>query len=452
MFIVALAIALSAGAVMAAVAGAGGSSRPPLWLHQWTPAGADFFVGAGLARAATGDLFVAGGLHRDASGHYDWCVSRYSGTGSRKWVRTLATPGYDHWAYAVGADAAGNVIVAGTVNTATHNQDWLVAKWSRAGKLLWKRQLDGTAHGVDLANDVAVASDGSIVVVGTTNDTGTYDDGLIVKYSPAGKLLWKHVYDGAAHGSDAFLAVALDTAGNAYAAGDDYSAARADDGLLIRYSPKGRVLWTRRYGNAVALKHERFLDVAVRGSYVAVAGITQSDSVASNWEDRGLVIKYSTVHGTRQWVRQFVNPTDPLRDADWNLVGIDGKGRVAVAGTCATSAVNGEEAWTTAVYSTAAKMGPVQVMQGTFAQGNSPSALVSTAGGAVFETGCLANTGASEDLYTLALSSGGLLRWLGRVDDTNHANDSGCGLVATSKAVYVGASCYRNLALAKYAR
>jgi hypothetical protein len=439
-------------AVTAAVAQAGGSSRPPVWLHQWAPAGTDSFEGAGLARAATGDLFVTGNLHNSISGHYEWCVSRYTDSGARKWVRTVATSAGDDSAYAVAADAAGNVIVVGTVATATHDRDWLVAKWSRAGKLLWKRQLDGTAHVLDLAQDVAVAGDGSIVVVGTKGDTASSDDGLIVKYSPAGKVLWQHVYDGAAHGSDAFTAVALDTAGNAYAAGFDYSAARADDGLLIRYSPKGHLLWTRRWGNTVALKHEWFSDVAVRGAYVAVAGITESDPLASNWESRGLVIKYSTVKGSRQWTRQFVNPTDPLRDADWSLVGIDGKGRVAVAGSCATSAVNGEEAWTTTVYSATATIGPVQIMQGSNAEGNHPAALVSTAGGAVFETGCLAYTGSGQDLYTLALNSAGLPQWGGVVDDANHANDSGCGLVATSKAVYVGASCYRNLALAKYAR
>ena len=449
---VALAATLLTLAATATVAQAGGSSRPPVWLHHWTPAGTDSFLGTGLARSATGDLFVAGNLYNGTSSHYEWCVSRYTDAGSRKWVRTLATSAGDDSVYAVAADAAGNVIVAGSVQTVTHERDGLVAKWSRAGKLLWKRQLDGTSHGTDYLQDVAVAPDGSIVAVGTQNDTGTYDDGVIVKYAPSGKLLWKHLYDGAAHGSDALTAVAIDTAGNAYTAGYDYAPARADDALLIRYSPKGHVLWTRRYGNAVALKHERFSDVAVRGSCVVAAGITESDPVASNWEDRGLVIKYKTTTGSRQWTRQFVDPTDPLYDAEWTLVGIDASGRVAVAGDCATSSTSGEEAWATTVYSARGVAGPLQTEQGSFAQNNRPAALVSTSGGTVFETGCLSNTTTSQDLYTLALRSTGVPLWGSIVDDSHHAADGGCGLAATSTAVYVGASYYVGLALAKYAR
>ncbi len=450
--IVAAAVALPTVAATAAIAQAGGSSRPPVWLHHWAPAGTDFFLGTGLARSATGDLFVAGNLYNSASGHYEWCVSRYTDSGSRKWVRTLATSAGDDSVYAVAADAAGNVIVAGSVQTATHDRDGLVAKWSRSGKLLWKRQLDGTSHGVDYLKDVAVAPDGSTVAVGTQNDTTTNDDGVIVKYAPTGKLLWKHLYDGAAHGSDAFTAVALDTAGNAYAAGYDYAPARADDALLIRYSPKGHALWTRHYGNSVALKHEWFSDVAVRGNYVVAAGITESDPVSINWEDRGLLIKYKTTTGSRQWTRQFVNPTNPLFDAEWTLVGIDGKGRVAVAGDCATSSTTGDEAWATTVYSAAGVAGPLQTEQGSFAQGNRPTALVSTAGGTVFETGYLANTTTSQDLYTLALRSTGAPLWGSMIDDSHHANDDGCGLATTSKAVYVGATYYTDLALAKYAR
>jgi hypothetical protein len=365
-------------------------------------------------------------------------------------VRKLDAPSGDLSVNAVAADAAGNVIVVGSVETTAHARDWLVAKWSRGGKLLWKRQLDGTAHGQDGAKDVAVAADGSIVVVGTLDNAGTNDDGLIVRYSPRGKVLWKRLVDGAEHSSDALLAVALDKAGYAYAAGYDYATARANDALLIRYGPKGHKMWTRRWGDPVALKHDSFSDVAVRGGYVAVAGITENDP--AGWENRGLAAKYATAHGALKWVRPSANPTDPAREAEWGFVGIDSKGRVATAGWAATSAVPGEGEWVTTVYSAAGAAGVVQTMQGDLPTGNYPGALLSTAGGTVYVTGCLAYSATSLDLYTMALSSAGVPKWGSLVGDPVGANDLGHGLAATSKAVYVGAAYYQSLALVKYAR
>jgi hypothetical protein len=449
-FVALLAAALLAAALGAAGAQAGGSSRPPTWLKQWTPSGTDWFQGGVVARAGTGDLFVAGIRYRSSTGHYDLCVVRYTASGSRKWVRKLTTPAGGYQVNAVAADAAGNVIVIGNVATPAHGLDWLVGKWSRGGKLLWTRQRDGTAHLKDNALSVAVAADRSMVVVGTVGDAGTYDDGLIVKYSPKGKVLWQHLIDGASHSFDALNSVALDAAGNAYAAGFDFTSAGADDALLIRYSPKGRAQWTQRLG--VPSKQDWFSSVAVRGGYVAAAGITENDPDPANWETRGLVAKYATAHGTRKWVRRFKNPTDPLRAATWTLVGIDPKGRVAAAGWIATSAVPGEDAWATTVYSAAGAPGSVQIAQGTNATGNRPEALLSTTSGTVFVTGYLANSGETQDLYTMALSPTGVLRWASILHDPAHGSDDGYGLAATSKALYVGGEYYRSLALLEYAR
>jgi hypothetical protein len=451
-FVALLAAVLLAGALCAAGAQAGGSSRPPIWLKQWTPAGTDSFQGGNLARAGTGDLFVAGTQYRDSLSRYDWRVARYTETGARKWVRYLASPAGDHWVNAVAADSAGNVIVVGYVKTAAHGLDWLVGKWSRSGQLLWVRQRDGTAHNSDDARDVAVAADGSIVVVGTLRNAGTSDDGLIVKYSPKGKALWRHLIDGASHGSDALTSLALDTTGNAYAAGFDYGTTRADDALLIRYSSTGRTLWKKHWGDSVALKHDWFSDVAVRGSSVAVAGITENDPNPANWERRGLLVKYGTAHGTLQWDRQFQNPTDSSRDASWSLVGIDTMGRVTTAGWAATSSTPGEGEWATAAYSTAGTQRTVMTAPGSLPTGNYPAALLTTAGGTTYVTGCLSNSGAALDLYTVALNTTGMPLWGSVQDDSLHASDSGCGLAATSKALYVGGAYYRSLALLKYAR
>jgi hypothetical protein len=450
-FILVLALALLAAAAGAAGARAGGSSKQPTWIKQWAPASATDSFGEGhVARSGNGDLFVAGIVYHSAAGRYDWCVARYLPTGKRMWVHTLAQPAVTKYVYSVAADASGNVIVAGYAETAANGNDWLVAKWSRAGRLLWTRQIDGSKHEKDVAVDCAAAPDGSVVVVGSVTGATTFEDGLIIKYSPKGKTLWRHQLDGASHSFDGLHAVAVDAAGNAYAAGFDYTAADGDQALLVRYSPKGKALWTRRQG--VAEKHDEYADVAVSGAYVACAGYTMNDPEAANWEGRGLVAKYGVAKGSLKWARPLENPSDPLRDLRWSLVGIDAKGRVAVAGNYVPGANPSEHGWLTTVYSAAGTAGTVLPTQGSLPYDNIPLGLVSTPGGTVYVVGTLAFSGTNQDLYVLALGSTGAPRWGSVIDDPTDADDLAYGVAATATDLFVGGSRSRSLVLVKYKR
>jgi len=444
--LVVAAVALLVALAFAAEAQAGGSSTPPLWTRHWTPPSGDRFDGGHLARAATGDLYVGGVITRGGSGQTDWLVARYTSAGVRKWVHAFAGPSGDDDLNAIAADARGNVIAVGVVQTAAHDTDWMVVKWSRAGKRLWKKQVDGTAHGSDGAVDVVVASNGSIYVTGSVRRTGTSDDGLTVKYSPGGHVLWSKHYDGAEHGSDGLIAIARDAKDRVYVTGYDHAAARADDCLLVRYSAGGHRDWVRRWGDPVALKNDMGYDVVVRGSSVAVAGWTDADPVS--WARSGLALKYTTA-GTLRWERRCAND-DPTRDAEWEFVGIDGKGRVAVGGSVVLSAAPSDYAWSTTVYSSDGAIGPVLKRSGDTVGGNRMFDLWMTAAGRVYETGRLSFAANGLDLYVLALRYDGAQLWNSYVRTAGYAPDYGFGIVPTSKAVYVGGTMNRGLVVLKY--
>jgi len=446
--LVVAAVALLVALAFAAEAQAGGSSTPPLWTRHWTPPSGQRFDGGYLARAATGDLYVGGEITRGASSQTDWLVARFTAAGQRKWVHSFAGPSGDDTFYAIAADAGGNVIAVGSVSTAAHGTDWMVVKWSRAGRRLWKKQIDGTAHGYDSAKDVVVGADGSIYVTGVVRRTSTFDDGLTVKYSAGGRVLWSKYYDGHDHGNDGLLAMALDAKGRVYVTGFDYATGRANDCLLMRYSPSGHWDWVRRWGNTSVLGHEMGFDVAVRGSYVAVAGMTTGDLVSSS-ATCGLTLKYSTA-GTLKWERTSTDD-DPTLDAAWEHVGIDGKGRVAVGGYAAVSAAPSDFAWVTTVYSSGGGAAPAMEIQGEpTVGGNYVRDLRMTAAGKVYETGCLGYSLSGLDMYTIALRYDATPLWAGIINDTVGANDYGLGVVTTSKAVYVGGTMYQDLVLLKY--
>jgi hypothetical protein len=291
-----------------------------------------------------------------------------------------------------------------------------------------------------------VGTDGSIYVTGVVRRTGTYDDGLTVKYSAGGRVLWSRYYNGHANGSDNLLAMALDAKNRVYVTGFDYATGRANDCLLIRYSPSGHWDWVRRWGNTTVKGHEIGFDVAVRGSYVAVAGMTTADPVGL--AACGLALKYSTA-GALKWKRTYTDD-DPTLDATWNHVGIDGRGRVAVGGYAAVSAPS-DIAWVTTVYSSAGTAASVLKMQGDPSiGGNYVRDLRMTAVGKVYETGCLGYPASSLDMYTIALRYNGTPLWGSIINDTVGANDYGLGIVTTSKAVYVGGTMYQDLVLLKY--
>ena len=442
-----IAVALLVTVAVAAASKAGGVSKSPIWTKRWTPSIGDSLSSGGhLARSATGDVYSGGELTRLGTGHLDWLVARYTSAGKRKWVRTFAGPFSDAYFQAIAADADGNVIVVGGVMTATHAQDWMVVKWSRAGKRLWKRQLDGTAHGVDVARDVVVGTDGSIYVTGSVTGAGTSEDGLTVKYSPGGRVLWSKVHDDAEHNSDGLFAIARDAKNHVYVTGYDYATGRANDCLLIRYSSSGHRDWVRRWGDSLVLKHDAGYDVAVRGSYVAVSGSTMADP--ATWSQSGLALKYSTA-GVLKWERAFSNP-DPALDAQWLFVDVDRKGRVAVGGLADLSASPYDLAWTTTVYTAVGVAAPVQKLYGDGASGNYINGLRMTAAGRVYETGGLSYTAGYMDLYVIALRPDGTPLWGSLISGAAGLDDIGHGIVPTATGVFVGGKIDQDLALLKY--
>lgn len=145
--------------------------------------------------------------------------------------------------HSLAADAAGNVYIAGTSSNGA-NADFVTAKYSPAGALLWAVRYDGGTD--DLAFALAVDGAGNVYVTGASWADLYYGYGeqpqtRTLKYGPGGNLLWAVTHEAgfASYG----LAVTTDAGGNAYVAIQGYS---EDDFLfaeLVKYGPGGNELW-----------------------------------------------------------------------------------------------------------------------------------------------------------------------------------------------------------------
>jgi hypothetical protein len=404
-----------------------------------------------MARAGNGDLYVGGSVYRSADNSEDWCVARYTSAGKRKWVRTLPISG-ENYVYAMSADATGHVALCGYCTTATGGQDGQVAVWDQRGRLLWQKRMDGGSHESDQALSCAYAPDGTLVVAGHVLNTDTYDDGFVTKYSAAGRVRWSHLIDGPSHGPDSITAAVVDDLGYVYASGWDYaSGSRAEDALLIRYTAKGKAVWTRHWGSD-AQKNDRFMTLSIRGGYVACAGWTDNDRDAVGWQASGLVALYSVKGGALKWAAPLQNPNSAAWPLLWTFCGVDAKGRVAVAGRCTTTGKPEETSWLTSVYSATGVHGILTQSSGTNTWSNEPMVLTSTPGGTVYVGGKIVQLGLGACPLVEAFSASGAQKWTSRAPSVDADRGIVRGIVATPTGVYVSGGLVGKLTLQRYAR
>ncbi len=238
-------------------------------------------------------------------------------------------------AAAVVTDASGNVYAAGYFSgtadfsgtaLASHGgEDIFVAKYDRAGALLWVSQAGGTENdrATGLALDSAgtrvlvVGSFGGSVSLGATNlisAGGT--DIFLAQLDSRGNWVWGSQAGGPL--KDAALGVAVDDSGNAIITGYCQGSARFDGTTLnggtaneifvAKYNYIGRLIWARSAGGAGsdtgrAIACDRKGHIYVAGSFFgsAVFGPFGLNSPG----DLGIFIaQYRSSDGGVAWVRQ----------------------------------------------------------------------------------------------------------------------------------------------------
>jgi hypothetical protein len=153
---------------------------------------------------------------------------------------------------AVATDPQGNFYVAGKAEGSFSSYDYLTIKYSSSGVELWSARYDGPAHGIDIANAVAVDAAGNVYVTGLSTGLESRYDYATVKYDAAGQQQWVTRYDGLGHAGDVASSIAVDGDGSVYVSGES---ARAQSGgwssnydfATIKYNSFGGEEWVNRY-------------------------------------------------------------------------------------------------------------------------------------------------------------------------------------------------------------
>jgi cysteine-rich repeat protein len=170
----------------------------------------------------------------------------------------------------------------------------------------WTWTFDGLASSFDEANDVIVAPDGSVYVVGSTRSAGAPDVWL-QQLSPDGVPGWTWTWDGAEALSDEGAAVAWTPSGALAIVGTTESMATGDDVLVLLFDPLSQSpLWTQVIdgpgsGAGEYDEVDKGHDVAIdpSGNVVVAATVRAGPSDYDAW-----VGELSPVDGTIAWAQE----------------------------------------------------------------------------------------------------------------------------------------------------
>lgn len=276
-----------------------------------------------VTSAPDGATYAAGKALHPTEG-WDVVVMKHRATGERAWVRTFRSDTHlDEQAFAVATSKAGIVAIAGRYRAASGPWGVLTAAWSSSGKRLWVRRLPADANGLTgQAFDVIVSPGGDVYVTGATTRNGN-GDVFVARYSRAGKLMWMK-YVGGASGYDQGNALARDGAGNLYAVGWVMTSDGDRDHFVAKYRPDGKRLWLKRT-DAGQGDDDWANAVAVRNGFVVIAG----GGAKGVDETCGLVARYDT-RGKLWWWWAVDKVSAP--QAEYTQVGVDRYGHTIVAG------------------------------------------------------------------------------------------------------------------------
>lgn len=239
------------------------------------------------------------------------------------------------------ADLNGNIVLTGDTRGALSGtnkggEDLWVAKVSPTGKVLWKRQW-GTDED-ETGRAIATDPSGNIFVAGRIRVSTLFSTDYfttILKYSPAGNLLWRKEFEIALEGA---IGLTVDRNGNAYLTGRTSSVVDPGDNYMAKFSPTGTREWLKYFsfrGSTLAT------DIAVdsRGNLLVTGNTSDSPGGPNKGGVDSWIARFSS-QGTLRWIKQFGTAQDDYAES----IAVDSVGNILAMGDVRSSVLP-EKVW-----------------------------------------------------------------------------------------------------------
>jgi uncharacterized delta-60 repeat protein len=266
----------------------------PLWTNRYNGPGNGTDDAEAVAVDGNGNAFVTGYSVGNGTSD-DYATVAYSSTGVPLWTNRYDGITYQDDAADIVVDGNGNVIVTGSSLAFNSSTDFITIKYSNGGVPLWTNRYNGVVSSSDVAQAVAVDTQGNVFVTGYTVGNGSGFDYATIGYSSAGLALWTNIFNGPANANDLAYSVKVDKSGNVIVAGNSTGVGSGQDFTTIEYSGAGMALWTNRYNGPAnsddALPTRSCLGIGPDGS-VFVTGASRA--YANGTSHDYATVKYMT--------------------------------------------------------------------------------------------------------------------------------------------------------------
>lgn len=198
--------------------------------------------GVDMCTTADGHLVVVGSTGSFGSGSADVYAVKLDTLGNVLWSATYGGAEIDR-GLAVAGTPDGGAVIAGFSNRIVANgYDGILMRISPEGQVLWETTLGGGAW--DFLYDVAITADEGLVAVGQTFEQGS-GDVWVVRTDAAGDTLWTRTLGGA--GVElANAVVVLDDGGIALTGSGEVDG--QTDALVVLLDAEGGAQWSRAVG------------------------------------------------------------------------------------------------------------------------------------------------------------------------------------------------------------
>lgn len=198
--------------------------------------------GVDMCATADGHLIVVGSTGSFGAGSADVYAVKLDTLGNILWSTAYGGTEIDRGMAVVGMPDGGAVIAGFTNRTAANGYDGLLMRLSPGGQVLWERTLGGGAW--DFLHDIAITADEGLVAVGQTFGQGG-GDAWVVRTDAAGDTLWTRALgDGGLDLANAV--VVMDDGGIALAGSCEVDGQQ--DALVVLLDAMGGTQWSRAVG------------------------------------------------------------------------------------------------------------------------------------------------------------------------------------------------------------
>ena len=315
------------------------SVRALTLVSETTWGGADSEVTEGVATASDGSIYVAGTTRSFGSRPSAPVIFllKFEVDGTLAWQRTWEGPGdfANHEARDVAVDSDGSAYVTGS--TTGIAGDAVLLKFAPDGTLAWQRTWGGS--GTESGQGVAVGPDGVVYVTGSTSSFGAGSgDIFAIKFASDGTLVWQKTWGTSEGEGGDGVAVAQD--GSIYVAGvgPRSGAIGGANVVLLKIDSIGNLVWQRTYAAGEIVDARGGVTVAPDDS-VYVAGTLQE--VKSNSVVVDAILLKFTPGGSLEWDRGWGG-----RDGDEaGGVAVASDGTVFLVGSTASFGVAPDDAF-----------------------------------------------------------------------------------------------------------